>query len=193
MNRYAIYLRKFFLDAVFQRGRHVVNLGNRQRAAHGAMARSENVVFHLANAHVVTIYELIKFGRQAVQELLDGAGKLFHFAGARVWSRDMAAERLDMNIHVGGVVAKFANFLFQFRRLAVRVAKAQIFVDFQVKLDEELSLVLERGHVVNGQPHALRNRANGFKQMLALRGAGFGVNHDVRWNDLAYTFLNGVA
>ena len=66
MNRDAVDLREFFFDAVFQRGRYVVHLGNRERASHRAMARSEDVVFHLAHSHVVTIYELIEFGGQGV-------------------------------------------------------------------------------------------------------------------------------
>src|SRR5271155_2787684 len=101
MNRDAIDLREFFLDAVFQRGGYVVDLGNGQRAPHRAMARGKDMVLDLAHADVVTIYELIKFRWQAVQKILDGSRELFHFPGASIWRGDVAAERLDMNIHVG--------------------------------------------------------------------------------------------
>ena len=75
----------------------------------------------------------------------------------------------------------------------MRVAQAQVLVHFQVKLDEQLSIVLQCGHVVNGQAHALRDRANSFKEMLALRSARFGVHHHVRRDNLADALLDGVA
>ena len=100
MNRDAVDLRKFFFHAVFQRGGYVVDLGNRQRAAHRAMAGSEDVVFHLSHTHVVTIYEFVKFSSQGVQEIFDRSGELFHFAGVSVGHGDVVAERLDMDIHV---------------------------------------------------------------------------------------------
>src|SRR5208282_1605099 len=100
MNRDSVDLRKFLLNAVFQRGGYIMHLGNRQRASHRAMAASENVMLHLADAHVMTVYELVEFGRQAVQEIFDRPGELFHFADTRVGCGDVAAERLDVNIYV---------------------------------------------------------------------------------------------
>ena len=101
MNRDAIDLRKFFFDTVFQRGGYVMDLSNRQRAAHRAMAGSEDVVFHLANTDVVAIDELVDLGRQAVNEFFDRPRELLHFARAGVGCGDVAAKRLDMDIHVG--------------------------------------------------------------------------------------------
>lgn len=66
MNRDAVDLREFLFDAVFESGGDVVDLGNRQPAAHRAVAGSEDVVFHLAYAHVVTVNEFVEFGRQSV-------------------------------------------------------------------------------------------------------------------------------
>src|SRR5271155_3973743 len=100
MNRDAVDLWEFFFYAVLQRGRYVVDLGNRQRPSHRAMAGSEDVVFHLSHAHVVAIYELVEFRSQGVQKILDRSGELFHLAGASVGRGDVAAERLDMDIHV---------------------------------------------------------------------------------------------
>src|SRR5271170_979981 len=82
MNSNAVDLRKFFFDAVFEGGGYVVDLGDREGASHRAVAGGEDVVFDLADAHVVTVYELVEFGRQSVQEIFDGARELLHFAGA---------------------------------------------------------------------------------------------------------------
>ena len=81
MNRDAVDLRKFFFDAVFESSSYVVHLGDWQRAPHRAVARSEDVVFHLADANVVAIYKFIEFGGQAVQELLNRLREQFHFSG----------------------------------------------------------------------------------------------------------------
>ncbi len=78
-----------------------MHLGNGQRAAHRAMARGENMVFYLAHAHIVTVDELIEFGGQGIQKILDRAGELLHFSRAGIGGSDMAAERLDMNGHIG--------------------------------------------------------------------------------------------
>ncbi len=45
----------------------------------------------------------------------------------------------------------------------MRLTQAQVFVHFQMQLDEELTVMLESRHVVNRQAHALRYCANGFE------------------------------
>src|SRR5580692_747911 len=75
----------------------------------------------------------------------------------------------------------------------MRVSQAQVFVHLQVKLDKELTALLECCDVVNSQTHALRDGTNGFKQVLALWSAGFGVHHDVGRHDFADAFLYGIA
>jgi hypothetical protein len=101
VNRDAVDLRKLFFDAIFEGGGDVVNFGDGQGAAHGAMARRENVMLDLTDADVVAVHQFVEFGRERVEELLDGAGELLHFAGAGIRSSDMATERLDVNVHVG--------------------------------------------------------------------------------------------
>ena len=63
-----------------------------------------------------------------------------------------------------GAVAQFANAVFEFGRLAMRVAQAEIFVDFEMQLDEELTLLLKRAQIVNREAHALGDGADGFEQ-----------------------------
>jgi hypothetical protein len=75
----------------------------------------------------------------------------------------------------------------------MRVAQAEVFVHFEVELDEELAAVLQGGDVVNGQAHTLGYRADGFEEVFALRSAGLGVNHDVGWNDFADALFDGIA
>ena len=48
-------LREFFFDAVFESGGDVVDLGDRERAFHGAVTGSEDAVFDLADAHVMAV------------------------------------------------------------------------------------------------------------------------------------------
>jgi len=151
------------------------------------------VVFHLSHAHVVAIYELVEFRSQGVQKILDRSGELFHLAGASVGRGDVPAERLDMDIHVRGAVAQLADAFFEFAGLTMRFPQARVFIHFEVQFDEQLSGVLQRRDVVNGQAHALRDRANGFKQMLTLGSAGLGVHHDVRRDDFADALFDGVA
>src|SRR2546426_7788992 len=49
-----------------------------------------------------------------------------------------------------------------------RIAQAQILVHFQVRLDEELPILLHGGQIVNRQTHLLGCRANRFKEMFSL-------------------------
>ena len=46
---------------------------------------------------------------------------------------------------------------------------------------------------MDGKSHALGDRADGLKEMLALRGARLGMHHHVGRYDFADAFLNGIA
>ena len=105
MNGYAIDLREFFFHAIFEGGGDVVDLGDGQRAFHGAVAGDVDVMFDLACADVVAIHEFVEFRGQAVDEVLDGAGELLHFADAGVGSGDVAPQRLDVNVYFDEAVA----------------------------------------------------------------------------------------
>ena len=54
----------------------------------------------------------------------------------------MAAERLDVNVDVDIVFAEFADAVFKFGGAAVGFAKAEVFVDFEMKFDEEVAVLL---------------------------------------------------
>ena len=129
-------------------------------------------MLYLADVDVVAINQLIEFGGQGVQEPLDGARELLHFAAADVGSGDVPAQGLDVDIDVDGPVPQFANAVFEFGGLAVRVAKTEVFVDLEVEFHEKLILLLEGAHVVNGQAHALGDGTDGFKQGARLAGRG---------------------
>jgi hypothetical protein len=54
-------------------------------------------------------------------------------------------------------------------------------------------LLLQGAQVVNAKAHTLRDGADGFEQVFALRGARLGMNHYVGGNDFAYAFFDGIA
>ncbi len=62
-----------------------------------------------------------------------------------------------------------------------------------MQLHKKLALLLQRAQVVNPQSHALRHRANGLEQVLALRRTGFRMHHYVGRNDFSYAPLDSVA
>ena len=99
VNRDARDLRKTFLDAIFQRGRDVVDLGDGQVAIHRAMAGDQDFVLHQPHVHFVAVRQLVKFRVQAVDELLDVSRQVAHFARGAIRRRDVRAQRLDVNIH----------------------------------------------------------------------------------------------
>jgi len=193
VNGDAVNLRKLFLHTVFQRRGHVVDLRDGQLAPHRAMARNQDVVLHLAHAHVVAIHELAELQRQLVQKLFDRARKLFHFPAARIRRGNVCAQRFDVDINFYLPVSQLANFFFQVGSLAVRIAQAQMLVHFQVQFDEKLSILLDRGQVMNGKPHLLCHGANRFKKVFSLWRARLRMHHHVRRNDFPDTFFDGVA
>ena len=124
MNRETIDLREPFLYAIFEGGGHVMDLGDGKRAFHGAVAGDVDVMLDLACADVMTIYELIELGGEAVDEVLDGARELLHLADAGVGGGDVAAQGLDVDVYFNRAVAEFTDFLFQFGGLAMGFAQA---------------------------------------------------------------------
>lgn len=56
-----------------------------------------------------------------------------------------------MNVDLHLPAAQLTDFLLQLRSLAVRIAQAQIFVHFQVQLDEELPVLLHGGQVMHSE------------------------------------------
>lgn len=134
-------LRKALLDAVFDGGGDVVNLRDGEIAVHGAVARDEDFVFDGAHVRFVAVNELVKFGGEAVDEIANVSGELFHFFAAG----DVRAERFDVNDD-GGVAVRFAEqVVFELGGEAMRFAKAGAFVDFKMKLDEKAAVDLMRG------------------------------------------------
>src|SRR5271163_4469274 len=113
VNRYAMDLGEPLFDAVFEGGRNVMDLCDRQIALHGAVAGGQDAVLYLAHVDVVAIHELIVFGGQRVQEPLDGARELLHFTAADVGGGDVAAQGLDVDVDVDGPIAQLANAVFE--------------------------------------------------------------------------------
>ena len=192
MNRHPVDLREAFLDAVLQHRGHVVHLGNGQIAAHRAVARHQDAVLRLPHPHLVAVQQPLESLRQQIQELLDLPGKLLHLPRTAVARRDVPPQRLDVNVHVGPGVAQRQDAFFQFRGPPVRLTQAQLFVHFQVQLHEQLPVLLLRRQVVDGQALALRQRADRFEEVLALRRARLHVHHHVRRHDLPDARLDGV-
>ena len=62
--------------------------------------------------------------------------------------------------------------------------KAEVFIHLEVEFDEEVVVLLRRGDVVNGEAEAESDGSDGFEQVFIARGARFGVDDDVRGNDL---------
>lgn len=89
----AVDLREALLDAVFDRGGDIVNLGDGKIAVHGAVAGDEDFVFDAAHVRFVAVNKFVKFGRETVDEIADVSGEFFHFFSAR----NVRAERLDMD------------------------------------------------------------------------------------------------
>src|ERR1700757_1601546 len=106
----------------------------------------------------------------------------------------MAAERLDVDIHVQLVnsVAEGADSVFEFGGAAMRFTERKIFVDLEVEFDEQAPILLIGGDVMDGMTHALGDCSNGFEQMLVVRSARFSVDNDIRGHDLADAVLDGV-
>src|SRR5258706_7346369 len=98
-------------------------------------------MLNLASSHIVAIHQLVELRGQGIQEFLDGARKLLHFTETGIWSGDVAAERLDVNIHVDRAVAQLANSFFKFRSLAVCFALALNFGPLRVAVRQELGLL----------------------------------------------------
>ena len=98
-------LGEAFLDAVFEGRSYVVDAGDGKIALHSAMAGDEGVVLDLADADVVAIEKLIELTRQGVQEEFDGEFQAAHFTNAGIRGSDVAAERLDVNVHISIAVA----------------------------------------------------------------------------------------
>ena len=61
MNREAEDLRKAFFHTIFERGRNVVDLGDRKAAVHRAMARDQDFVIDAADVNFVAIKQLVVF------------------------------------------------------------------------------------------------------------------------------------
>ena len=136
----AVDLWELLLDAIFEGGGDVVNLGDGESAVHGAMAGDKNFVLDEANVDVVAIGKLVKFGGEIVDEVADAHSEVFHLFAA--W--DVRAERLNVDIDVrAGGLAK--QILLERSGEAMRFAQTGVLVDFEVQLDEEAAVDLMRG------------------------------------------------
>jgi len=77
--------------------------------------------------------------------VLDRGGQLFHFAESGIGRGDVRAEWLDVNVHLRRSIAQLADAFLELSGLAMSVAQAEIFVDFQVQLDKKPAALLQRG------------------------------------------------
>jgi|SRR5579864_6962562 len=136
----AVDLGEVLLDAVFDGGGDVVNLGDGERALHGTVAGDEDFVFDEADVNVVAIGELVIFGAEAVDEIANADGEVFHLLAAG----DVGAERFDVNVDVraGGFAEQI---LLEGRGEAMGFAEAGMLVDFQMQFDEQAAVDLVRG------------------------------------------------
>ena len=136
----AVDLGELLLDAIFEGGGDVVNLGDGKRAVHGAVAGDENFVLDDADVNVVAIGELVIFGAETVDEVADADGEFLHFLA----TGNVGAERLDVNIDVraGGLAEQI---LLESRGEAVGFAQAGMLVDFEMQFDEQPAVNLMRG------------------------------------------------
>src|ERR1700757_639066 len=177
-------LRETLFHAVFESGRDIVDAGDGEIALQHTVAGNEDVVLDLADADIVAINQLVVGAGHAVEEGFDGHFELAHLAGARVGRGYVAAEGLDVNVDVHVAVAQLADAVFELGGAAVGFAKAEVFIDFEVKFDEEMAVLLRGGYVVNRQAEAESDGTNGFEEMLIARGARLGVDDDIGGNDL---------
>lgn len=187
-------LRELFLDEVFESGQDVVDAGDGVIAFHDTVAGGEDVVLDLADTDIVATEELVVAAVHVVEEVLDGQLELAHFADADFGSGDVPAERLDVDVDVEFViaVAESGDGVFEFGGLAVCFAEREIFVDFEVQLDEKVAVLLSGRNVVDRMAHALGYGTNGFEQVFVGGSAGFGVNDDVGGDDFADPLFNSV-
>lgn len=140
MDGEAIDLGEVFLDAVFDGGGDVVDVGDGESAVHGAVAGDEDLVLDEADMNVVAIGELVIFRREIVDEVADAHGEVLHLFAAG----NVRAERLNVNIDVrsGGLAEQI---LLEGGGEAMGFAKAGMFIDFEMQLDEEAAVNLMRG------------------------------------------------
>ena len=153
-------LRETLLHAVFEGGGDVVDAGDGEVCFHYAVAGNEDVVLDLADADVVAIDEFIVGAGHAVEEGFDGHFELAHLAGAGIGGGDVAAERLDVDVDIDIFLAEFADTVFEFGGAAVGFAQAEVFVDFEMELDEKVAVLLRGGDVVNGKAETESNCAD---------------------------------
>lgn len=96
MDGEAIDLGEVLLDAILEGGGDVVDMGDGERAVHGAMARDEDFVLDETDVDVMAIGKLVIFGAEAVDEVANANGEIFHLFAAG----DVGAERLNVDIDV---------------------------------------------------------------------------------------------
>src|SRR5579864_9263172 len=107
MNGDAGDLWKLFLDAVFERGGDIMDLSNWQVAIHSAVARNQDTVLHAADMNFMTVHELVKLGRETIDEFAHASSQLIHFLAAG----DVRAKRLDVDVDAG-IAAGFSKQIF---------------------------------------------------------------------------------
>ena len=163
MNGDAGDLREALLDAVFEGRGDIVDAGDGEVALHHAMTGDEDMVLDLADADFVAVYELVVGAGHAVEERFHGHFQLAHLPGAGIGSGDVAAKRLDVNVDVDIALAEFADAVFEFGGPAVGFAKAEVFIHFEVKFDEEMAVLLRCGDVVHSQAEAESDSSDGFE------------------------------
>jgi len=184
----AVDLGELFFDAILEGGGDVVDLGDGERAVHGAVAGDEDFVLDEADVNVVAIGQLVIFGGEIIDEVADADGEVFHLFAAG----NVRAERLDVNVDVraGGLAEQI---LLEIRGQTMGFAEARMLVDLEMQLDEQAAVDLMRGEFVNGEAAALCRGANGLQEIFAGTRARLHVDDHVGGNNFGNTALDAVA
>src|SRR5208282_1691601 len=150
MNGHASNLRKLLADAVGEHAGDVVNLRDRQAALHRALARDHDAVLRAPHLHVGAFGQFMVLAAEVVDVVLNGAAKVFH----RVGGGDMAAQRLDVNVHLARAGDFRQDVALEFGGRAVRLHQRQALVHLEVQVQEQLAIKLINGDIVDGQAAA---------------------------------------
>ncbi len=163
-------LRKVLFHAVFQRAGDVMDQRDREASIHGAVARRQDLLLHLADVDVMAIHQLVVFLRQRVDVFFDRPGEPCHLSALPVDRSDVRSERLDVNIYDridafrgSSHARKRANLFLKFGGAAMRVPQAQVFRHFQMQFDKQPPVELVRGYLVDGKSPPGGDGANGVK------------------------------
>jgi hypothetical protein len=152
----AIELGETAAEAVFEGGGDFVDAGDGEIAIEGAVAGDEDAVLDAADEDVMAIDEAGVFGAERGEMALDGGFETAELLGAG----NVDAERLDVDIDVGGGLELAADALLELGGAAMGVAEREALVDFEMEIDEEAAVELLGGDFVDGHVGAAGDGAD---------------------------------